>query len=169
VIRSKTDISQDDTGILDGRINRFYPQAKNVFLIDFSFLKAGRDVFEFFVFNQLPYQFPAGIFALLLRFLLRPVLQWKQHSALDHHQRGGHDEKFAGDIQIEHFHHVQQFHVLRRNSLDGDVVNVHLLLADKIEKKVQWAFKYVEFNFVISLSGHVIQVPWRCVRLSGWG
>ena len=65
----------------------------------------------------------------------------QEHPALDLHQRGGHDEKFAGDLEVQLLHRVQDRDVLLRHRLDRDVVDVYLVLADQEEQQVERALE----------------------------
>ncbi len=52
-------------------------------------------------------------------------------------QRRGHVDEVGGNVDIEFFELVQVVEILLGDFGDGDVVNVHLLLADQIEQQVE--------------------------------
>lgn len=54
--------------------------------------------FEFFVFDKLLDEFPAGIFLSLFFFVIWEDGFWKEHAAFDEHEGCGHDEEFAGEF-----------------------------------------------------------------------
>ena len=85
---------------------------------------------------------------LLLDFQLGPLLRRQEHAAFDHHERGGHHEKLAGDLKVELAHQVNVGDELRGEFGEVDLVNVHLLLFDEIKEQVERAFKDLELNFV---------------------
>jgi len=58
-------------------------------------------------------------------------------------------EKLAGHFEVELAHQVNVFDELRGEPGEVDLVNVHLLLFDKIKEQVERAFKNLELNFVI--------------------
>ena len=84
----------------------------------------------------------------------------QQHAALDVHQRRRHHEELAGDFEVEHLHDRQILHVLVRDPLDRDVVNVHLLLLDEVEQQIERPLEDLQLDFVIgfhSLSPALLQ------------
>ena len=72
----------------------------------------------------------------------------QQFAALDVHERRGHHEEFAGDLQVELPHQVDVFDELGGQLGEVDLVNVHLLLLDQIKKQIERAFKDLEFDFI---------------------
>ena len=84
---------------------QFDRQAReNVFLLDFELLQLRGGIFEFFVFDELTDQFPTRILPFLFALDLHLLLHGQQFAALDIHQRRGHDEEFAGDLQVQQAH-----------------------------------------------------------------
>jgi hypothetical protein len=63
-------------------------------------------------------------------------------------QRRCHRDEFAGDLEVELFHHADVVEVLASDVADVDVHNIHLFLADEIEEKSQRSFKLLEMNKV---------------------
>ena len=94
---------------------------------------SGGGVLEFFVFDELTDQFPARVFAFLLAFHLHLLVHGQQFAALDIHERRGHDEEFAGDLQIELAHEVDVFDELRGEPREVDLINVHLIKKEEVD------------------------------------
>ena len=94
-------------------------------------------VFEFFVFNQAIDEFGARV-ALLFRS--RP---WDRRGAtfldLMSDERSRHVDEIGRDVDVELLELVKIIEILAGDLRDGDVVNVHLLLANQIEQQVQRA------------------------------
>ena len=107
-------------------------------------------ILEFLVFDELAHQIEPRIDPLLVGRLIGGArLDRQQHPALDHHQRGGHDQKLAGDVEIQHAHDVEIRHVLRRDPLDRDVVDIDLLAPDQIEQQIERPFKHLQIHLVV--------------------
>ena len=105
-------------------------------------------VFEFFVFDELADEFPARIFAFLLVFDLHLLIDGQKFAALDVHERGGHHEEFAGDVEIEHAHDFDVFDELGGELGEVDFVNIDFFLPDEVEKQIERAFEDFKFDFV---------------------
>src|SRR6516162_400101 len=102
-------------------------------------LKSG--VFKFLVFDKLTNQIPTRIF--FLAFLLRWLfMNRKKVTALDVNEICGHDHEFSRDFQI-----------LLGDPFDRDVVDVDLVLLDKIKQKVEGAFEDLKLHFVVIRHG----------------
>ena len=121
---------------------------EDVFLLGFEDLQARGGVLELFVFDKLPDQFPARVFAFLLALDLHLLVHRQQFAALDVHERRGHHEKFAGDLQIELAHQVNVLDELGGEAREVDFINVHLLLFDEIKEQIERAFEDLELDFV---------------------
>ena len=104
---------------------------------------------NFFVFDELADEFPARVFALVLALHGHLLIHGQQLAALDVHERRGHDEKLAGEVEVEHPHDLDVFDELRGELREVDLVDVHLLLLDEVEEEVERAFKDLELDFVI--------------------
>ena len=70
----------------------------------------------------------------------------QQHLGLDVQQGGGHDEVFAGNVQVEALHQLQRGQVLLGDGGDGYVDDVELVLLDQVEQQVQRAFVDLELD-----------------------
>ena len=64
----------------------------------------------------------------------------KQHFRFDVDQRRGHVDEVGRDVDIELFELVEVIEILLGDFGDGNVVDVHLLLADQIEQEIERAF-----------------------------
>jgi hypothetical protein len=53
------------------------------------------------------------------------------------HQGGGHDEKFACQVEIESLHQLQVGEVLLRDFGDRDVGDVDLVFTDEVKQQIQ--------------------------------
>lgn len=115
---------------------------------------------EFLVLDELPDQVPARI--LLVGVLLgRLDVLGQHHPALDVAEIRGHHEELAGEPDVEQLEGVQIGHVLLRDPLDRDVVDVDLLLLDEVEEQVHRSLEDVEFDLVGILD--------KIVRIKGAG
>src|SRR6185436_12867240 len=123
---------------------------KNIRLPQFQSLKLAGGVFELLVLHQLADQFPARIFAFLLTFEFRALLDRKQFTALDEHERRRHDEEFAGDLQVQQSHRLDILDELRGQSRQIHLVNIDLLLLDQVQEQVERAFENFEFYLILS-------------------
>ena len=95
-----------------------------------------RGILEFFVFEQ-------AVDELVARVRLvggQQRVHWQQHFGFDVDQSGGHVDEIGGDVYIEFFELVQVVEILLGDFGDGDVVDVHLLLADEIKQQIERAF-----------------------------
>jgi|GEM_PF-6136367 len=63
-------------------------------------------------------------------------------------QGGGHQEELAGDVEVETLHGVDVGQVLIGNPGDLDIVDIHLVLLDEMEQKVEGAFEIFDLYFV---------------------
>ena len=55
-------------------------------------------------------------------------------------KRGGHVNKIRRDIDIEFFDLMEIIEILFGDFGDGNIVDVHLLLADQIKQQIERAF-----------------------------
>ncbi len=106
-------------------------------------------VLELLVFEKLANQLGPWVGGLVLRYLLRRGLR-QQHRRLDLHQRRGHDQKIARQVDVELFEHLDIPQILVRDLRQRDVVDIDLLLADQIQQKVQRAGEDLQVDTVIS-------------------
>src|SRR4029077_20457949 len=70
----------------------------------------------------------------------------QQHLRLDVNQRRGHDEKFAGDVQIQLLHQRDRCEVLRGDERDRDVVDVDLVLPDQVQEQIKRSLEVGQLN-----------------------
>ena len=83
-------------------------------------------IFEFFVFQEAVDEFVARI----LFFGSQQRINWEQHFGFDVDQGSGHVDEVGGDVYVELFELVEVIEILLSDFGDGDIVDVHLLLAD---------------------------------------
>jgi hypothetical protein len=108
----------------------------------------GGGVLEFLVLDELADEFPTRVFAFFLAFRDDLLIDGEQLATLDIHERRGHDEELAGDVEIEHTHDIDVFDELRGELGEVDFVDVDLLFLDEIEQQVERSFEHLEFYFV---------------------
>src|ERR1700751_6141186 len=72
-------------------------------------------------------------------------------AALDINQVRRHHDKFSGDLKVKHPKSIEILKVLAGDSFDRNVVDVDLILPDKIEQEIKRSLEDIELNFVISL------------------
>jgi len=113
---------------------------KNIFLLGFAHLQLRGGVLEF-LYRRAGGSIPSAGLRLRPRPRPRPADPPAEVRALDIHERRGHHEKFAGDLEIELAHQVNVRDELRGELGEVDLVNVHLLLLDEIKEQVERAFK----------------------------
>jgi hypothetical protein len=89
------------------------------------------------------------------------LVQGKELTAFNKHQRGGHHQKLAGHFQIKLPHHVHILDELGRDLGQVHLINVHFLLLDQIKQEIERPLKYVQLNFVI---GHTHTRPVQISR-----
>jgi hypothetical protein len=95
-----------------------------------------RGVFEFFMLQQPLYQFFARIFLLALGCL---GIARQQQLALDVDQQGSHVDEFRRNVHVQV---LQVFHIpkiLSRDFGNGNVININILLADKVQQQIERA------------------------------
>ena len=74
----------------------------------------------------------------------------KEHTALDEHEVGGHDDKFPRHLHIHQAHLLDIFEILLQNESDGNIVNIHFVFGDQREEKVKRAFKHLQLKAQIT-------------------
>ena len=132
-------------GLEDG-LGRF--AAIDALLADFQFLQTRRRVLELLVLDKLADEFPTRVFAVVLFFDRDLLIDGQQLAALDVHERGSHDEKLAGDVEVELAHDLDVLDELRSERGKVDLVDVHFLLLDEIKQQVERTLEDLEFDFV---------------------
>ncbi len=72
------------------------------------------------------------------------VLLREECFALPMKERCGHDEEFAGDVEVQLLNELHIGQVLVRDASDGDLGNVELVALDQIEQEIKRAFKALQ-------------------------
>ena len=98
---------------------------ESIFLLDFAGLKVDGGVLEFLISDQLADEFPAGVLGVVLLGGLGLEVPGQQLAAFDVHEGGGHDEEFAGDVQVQKAHEVDVF-----DELGGEVGQIGFINVD---------------------------------------
>src|SRR5262249_53960333 len=60
-----------------------------------------------------------------------------------------HHDKFAGNLDVQLFERLKILKVLAGDAFERDIVNVDLILFDKIKKQIERAFENLELDLVI--------------------
>jgi len=107
------------------------------------------EVLEFFVFEELADQFEARVAEVVLFLARFGLAAGQEHGGLDFHEGGGHDEEFAGEVDVELLEHIDILEVLVGDGGDGDVLDVHLGAADEVEEQVEGAVVDVDANAIV--------------------
>ena len=113
----------------------------------FDLLKVLPGFLEPLVLQQLERQLQSRIFH-VIRFIGRRVGQ--QHARFDKDQRGHHLDKFTGDFQVENLHQVDIFQIFPGDVGDGDIVDIDLVLPDKVQEQIEGTFKNRQFDLIHS-------------------
>ena len=100
-------------------------------------------ILEFLVLDELADQIPTRV---LLLVLLGKHLQInrEQFLALDVHQRGGHDDELAGELEVEPLHQVDVFAELVGQLDHVHLVDIDLFLADEVQQQIQRPLEHFE-------------------------
>ena len=115
-------------------------------LLGRSRFEPGGRLLECLVFDELPDQIAARVGFLGRGFLLG-VRQ--KHFAFNFHQRGGHDQKVAGQFDVRHLEDGDMPRELLGHRGDGDVEDVHLVFLDEVEQQVEGTVKLGQIDAVI--------------------
>jgi len=83
----------------------------------------------------------------------------QQHLRFDQDERGGHVQEICGDVDVQLFELVEVVQILTGDFGDGDVVDVHLLLADQVEQQIERAF----VGFDVHVVGRRNRTSTHCV------
>ena len=89
-------------------------------------------VLEFLVLHQLANQFPARILVIVIVIPLHLLLHRQQFLTLDIHQRAGHHQKLAGNLDVKLPHQVHVLDELPRDLREVHIIYIHLLLLHQI-------------------------------------
>jgi hypothetical protein len=140
----------------------------DLLLFGLEVLEAGGGVLVFAVFDELPDEFPAGVF---LVFLLDHGLFFdgEEFAAFDVHEGGGHDEELAGDLEVELPHHLDVFDELGGDLGEVDLINIHFLLLHEVKKEVERTFEDFELDLIFGhdLTRAAPQGPCILAAISG--
>ncbi len=75
----------------------------------------------------------------------------QHHSAFDVAKVCRHHQKFTSEIDVQHFERLDEGHVLLRDFLDPNVVNVEFVLFDEIKKEIKRSLENLHLNFKLML------------------
>jgi len=75
------------------------------------------------------------------------------------HERGGHDEELARELDVDRVELREKAHVLLGDRRDRDVVQVDLVAPDQVQEQIHGAFERVEPHAVVLAHGPI--VAWR--------
>lgn len=127
---------------------------------------------ELFVLQELPDELSAGVGIILARLPGFTLAFWRgsEHARLDLHERGGGQEKLAGELDVDAVDLREIGHVLVGEGGDGDVCDVDLGAADQIEQEIQGPFEGVEMDAVFGVHGQLLGEGERsgAVGRGGW-
>ena len=135
-------------GFLGGDVRGVRLVGEAAFLFEFAQREEAGGVLEFLVFDELADEFPARI-VLLGVFFRRLVDAREQGPAFQIHQVGGHHDELGGEVDVEELEGVDVVEILAGDALDGDGMDVHLVLLDEVEQEVERAFEDFEADFVV--------------------
>ena len=79
----------------------------------------------------------------------------KEHLALDPHEGCGHDEKLAGDLDVQCLQRAEVFEILLGDPGDRDLPDLDLVLLDQVEEKVKRPRKDLEVDRVAVKGGRI--------------
>ncbi len=65
----------------------------------------------------------------------------QQHARLDLREHRGHQQIFAGELQLQLRHHLDVLHVLTSDLGDRNVQDVEVLLADQVQQQIERPFE----------------------------
>ena len=120
---------------------------KKLTLFDFAEGKVSGRVFKLFVFDELSNQVPAWIF--FFGFLIGWTdLNGKKGATFEVNEIGGHDDKLASDLEIEHLKGFHELEVLGGDAFQRNVIDIDLIFFDEVKKQVEWSFKDLQFDAI---------------------
>jgi len=118
------------------------------FLFEFPEGEESGGVFEFFVFDELTDEFPAWI--VILGIFFGWLIDAREEGpAFQIHQVCRHDDELGSEVDVEQFEGVDVIEILPRDALDGNSMNVHLILFDEVEQEIEGALEDFEAHFVV--------------------
>jgi len=113
-------------------------------------VQLGGSVLELLVFDQLPDQLPARVVFVGI-FFRRLLVGRQKAAAFPVNEIGRHDEKFAGQIDIQFREGLKILEVLVRNALERDIVNVDLVALDQVKEEIKRPLENLEPDLVIGI------------------
>ena len=127
----------------DGKLQRFPRHI--TFLALRHRVENRADFFEAAVFQNARHQFLSRIFFLRLLFLRR---FWQHHAGLDLKECRRHDQKLAGNLDIEFLRLVQIRHILLCQTGDRDIIDIDLVFINEMHKEIHRPLKGIQFDFI---------------------
>ncbi len=146
-------IVEVDGPILLGQFDRRPPEAIGVCLRPAA--QFARRLAEGPVGQQLPYQIRPRVQQVLAVVLLRRRLG-QEHSRLDLHQRRRHDQEVPHHLRVQHLQQAHVSQVLLEDASDGDIVDIHLVPADQVQKQLHRAAVGVQLDAVVLHRGVIL-------------
>src|ERR1043166_4349694 len=133
---------------------------KDSLLFQLTLMKFGGSVLELFVFDQLADQLPTRVVVVGI-FFRRLLVGWEKAATLPVNEVGGHDDKFAGQIDVQFPERLKILEVLVGNPLERDIVDVDLVSLDQIKQEIERPFENLELDLVIAVhaSCRNVRVP----------
>ena len=119
---------------------------KTLFALPLHPLEVIGRILEFAILDQLPNEIPPGIVVLILIFNDDLLVDWEQFLALDVHERGGHHDKLARQVQVEALHQLHVLAELIGNLHHVDLVDIDLLLAYQMKEQIQRPLKHFKLE-----------------------
>ena len=81
----------------------------------------------------------------------------QEHPGLDLGQHGGHQQVFAGELEVQLLHQLDVLHVLPRDVRDRDIEDVEILAPDHVEEQVERTLECLEEH--LERLGRDVEVP----------
>lgn len=107
-------------------------------------------IFELFVFDELADEFPARIIVLDV-FFGRLFVAREKGSGFQIHQIGSHDDELGSEVDVQELEGVDVIEILLGDFLDGDGVDIQLVLFDEVEQEIERTLEDFELDFVIGV------------------
>jgi len=119
-------------------------------LVEFAEGEETGCVLEFFVFDELADEFPAWVIVFDV-FFGGLFGAWEEGSGFQVHQVRRHDDELRGEVDVEEFEGIDVIEILFGDFLDGDRVDIELVLFDEVEQEIERALEDFELDFVIGI------------------
>ena len=135
-------------GFLDREVGGVRLMGEATFLLELAEAEETGGVLEFFILDELADELPARI--VFLGVLLRRLVHaWQERPAFQIHQVGGHHDELGSEVDVEQLEGVDVVEILAGDALDGNGMDVHLVLFDEVEEEIERAFEDFEADFVV--------------------